>query len=265
MGRYTSLVVLPATAAVLSLAVLICPRLPEGPRFTPLGAFAGASLLALGALGVLSPSATRGWPRAVLFGASAAALGYFAVFPATRSAGGVAIDLALVALAHAVGATIGEKVQSPGHILPAAAVAAAFDVISILHPRGPTHLLAESDRAIGVAVFAFPAPGTRAWAPSIGIGDLVFVALLLAVAAAHRISRLRVTLLALAGALLSGAASAALEAPFPALPAIGAAVVLGVSEARRVPSADRRVARLAMIGALVAATAVAIKERLLAP
>src|SRR5262249_16797564 len=112
----------------------------------------------------------------------------------------IGVNTALVALAHSLGGSIGRRVAHPGHLLPACAVAAAADAASVLFPGGPSHAIASSERALSLALVAFPVPGTRALAPSIGFGDLVFLALVLGTAATHRLSIPRAAALGALGA-----------------------------------------------------------------
>ena len=118
-------------------------------------------------------------------------------------------------------------------------VAACADTISLLSPEGPTHAIAESERALSVAATWFPVPGTSAFAPALGLGDLLFSALVFGVARAHGLPYLRTVALALAGTALAGVAAARFGVAVPALVPIAAAIVLGLPMARRVRPADR--------------------------
>src|SRR5688572_16813604 len=55
--------------------------------------------------------------------------------------------LGLVGIAHAAGSLIGRRVEHPGHVLPACAVAAAADIASVLSPEGPSNAVAKSESA----------------------------------------------------------------------------------------------------------------------
>lgn len=179
-------------------------------------------------------------------------------------AGAALVNLALCALAHAVGASIGRRVAHPGHLLPACAVAAAADVASLVHPAGPSHAIAESERALAFFALGFPVPGTRLVAPTLGVGDLVFLALVFGVASAHRLSLARAALAGAAGLVLAGLAgalSAGLGLPIPALVPIGAAVVAGLPEARRLRAEDRRPAAVAIAVAVAIVAGVLLAPR----
>jgi hypothetical protein len=79
-------------------------------------------------------------------------------------------------------------------------------------------------------------------APALGVGDLVFVAIVFGAVAAHGLSLPRAALLCFVGTSVAGATSAALGTAVPALLPIAAAVVLGIPEARKVRPRERRVA-----------------------
>src|SRR5690606_19994305 len=106
-----------------------------------------------------------------------------------------------------------------------------------------------SKRALAVLALPFPVLGTDDVVPTLGAGDLVFVGLILGVAAKHGISRFRTYVAAMVGVLLAGLASALLEAAVPALPAIGLAALVGIPQARAVPPRDRKVATVAVVAA----------------
>lgn len=256
MRRYALVVALAAVATIVSVALAVAPRVHVGGAALEAIVFGGAALTSIGAVHLASAGTLRTRAALALGACSALLLLAFAAFPPRHVALGVVIDVAIVALAHSIGASIGRRVEDAGHLLPAAIVASCADVVSVLHPRGPTHLLLENESALGVAAFAFPIPGFRALAPALGIGDLVFVALVLGVAHAKHLPHARVALAALAGALASGVLSAALGAPVPALPAIGAGVLLSTPAFVRLRSKDRTVALGAIVIALVVAALV---------
>ena len=71
-------------------------------------------------------------------------------------------------------------------------------------------------------------PGTDQWAPTLGIGDLVFVAIVYGAAVVHHLPYARVFALCAAGALLAGLVSAISETAVPALVPIAAALLVGL-------------------------------------
>lgn len=158
----------------------------------------------------------------------------------------VLFDTALVALAWAFGDLLGQRVQHEAHLLPACAVASSADLLSVLSPEGPSHAIVTSDRALSALAIWFPVPGTRSIAPALGVGDLLFVALVFAVARQHCLPYSRCVAACLVGTALAGFGSAWLAAPVPALIPISAVLVLGVPGIRRLRSQDRTAAGLSM-------------------
>jgi hypothetical protein len=139
---------------------------------------------------------------------------------------------------------------------------ACADTASIVSQFGPSHAIAESESALSIVTVGFPVPGTSSFAPALGVGDLVFVAIVFGAVAAHRLSLARAALLCGLGMLVAGAASAALETAVPALVPIAAAVIAGVPEARTLRPRERRAATFAMVIAVsVAAAAIASQLR----
>jgi hypothetical protein len=173
----------------------------------------------------------------------------------------VLVNLALASIGHAAGSSIGRRVAYPGHLLPACAVAAAADLASVVHPSGPSHALARSERALSLLAIGFPLPGEHAVVPVLGLGDLVFMALVFGVVGAHRLSWPRAALAAALGLGLAGGLSAALRAAVPALMTIGAAVVAAVPEARKIRPEDRRTTVLAIAAAAAVAAGIVLSPR----
>lgn len=247
-----------------ALALLVAPRLSVSLPVAEALTFLGGA--ALGVFGVTAAARSAWSPRLALgaIAASVAVLVAIALASVRSRWAIVAVDTALVALATAVGASIGARVQKPGHLLPAAAVAAAADVVSVAVSWGPSHAIASSERALAVLAVSFPVPGTAAVAPALGVGDLVFVALVLGAARAHALPYARASALAFAGVLVAGIGSALLGVPVPALPTVGLLVVLGIPAARKVERRDRTVTTIA-VGTSFLVAAWAIVSALAAP
>ncbi len=148
-------------------------------------------------------------------------------------------NVALVSVGHAVGNGIGKRIEHPGHVLPAMFVAAAADVASVLHPSGPSHAIASSDRALGALALAVPLPSDQGFTFVLGAGDLVFAALLFGVAVRHRISVTRVAALVLVGVAIALACAALVGDAVPALVPIGIVTVALVPRFRRLAPRDR--------------------------
>ena len=231
--------------ALTALALAVAPRLRVGEIAAGLGTFAGGAVVALAPLAAAAPAALRPRTAAAIAAAAGAALGAVALTQPSSPWAIVLVNAALAALGHSVGSAIGRRVAHPGHLLPACMVAAAADVLSVVHPAGPTHAMVRSERALSVIAVHFPIPGTTTPAPVLGLGDLVFVSLVLGTAAAHALSRARAIAAAALGVALAGALSAALQAPVPALVTIAAATVALLPESRRLRPADRRTTAIA--------------------
>lgn len=242
-----ALLLMPAVTGVFAL---LAPhvRLSDGwVDFVTFIAPVGAAFAALGVGSLAEPSR-----RVVLgvLGVAAAALVTVALSGVYSMTLALVVGACLVAIGWGIGLPIGRRVQHPGHLLPACAIAAAADVASVFSDSGPTAAIVESKRALAVLALPFPVLGTNDAVPTLGVGDLVFVGLLLGVAARHGISRWRVYALAIVGALLAGLMSALLEAAVPALPAIGLTALVGIPQARSVPARDRKMAAIAVAAAL---------------
>lgn len=173
----------------------------------------------------------------------------------------VAVDFALVAAAWGIGSPIGARVQDPGHLLPACVVAACADIVSVVSPHGPSHAIAASERALAVFTVSFAVPGTHAFAPALGAGDLIFLALVLGAAQAHKLPYFRAVLLASGGVLAAALLSRWTQMAVPALPTIGAAVLAGLPETRRLKPKDRNVATIAIAVAVSLAALTIAQQR----
>jgi hypothetical protein len=248
--------VIPAAAACAFLVTLAAWSLaPHAPFFevaAPLLSFGAAVLAAFVSLYVGSAAAPRRGDALVIAGLSAAVLTVVYVTHAESILAAGAVNAALVALALAVGASIGARVEHPGHLLPAGAVAACADILSVFHPAGPTHAIVADERALSIAAFAFPVPGVRALAPAIGGGDLLFASLVLGAVLVHGLPRARAALLLWAGAMAAGLLSAISRHAIPALPLMAFAVLAGVPAARQVRGKDRRATGFAIALAIAA-------------
>jgi hypothetical protein len=168
------------------------------------------------------------------------------------------VDSALVALAWALGTSLGRRVQHASHLFPACVVAACADLVSLLSPEGPSHAIANSDRALSVLAVWFPVPGGHAVSPALGVGDLLFIALVCGVARVHGLPYARCVALCLLGTALAGLGAAWLGLAVPALVPIAAVIVLGLPRVRQLRPADRAAARVSMLiaGSVALATLV---------
>jgi len=105
---------------------------------------------------------------------------------------------------------------------------------------------------LSVVALSWPMLGTGKVEPFLGVGDVIFTALYLSASRVHALGVGR-TAAALAGAFaLTLAALVLLERAIPALPFLGAAVVLAHPPTRRPAAADRKRGSIAMALLLLA-------------
>jgi hypothetical protein len=143
------------------------------------------------------------------------------------------VTIALLTGATLLGALIGAGVEQPGHLLAVAIVSSLADMVSVLSPSGPSAMIAESPVALSVLALPWPMLGTDAIEPMLGAGDVVFAALYVGAARVHALPLTR-TLLALGvGFVATLGCVVWLEQALPALPFLGAAIVIAHPEARR--------------------------------
>lgn len=246
-------------ALVLLVAARVAPGMHASPAVAAAVVYGGATLSGAAAVAVTLRAAPRPLALALVGALLLAAAAFAPLSPTLRAA---LVVTALVGLAVGLGGSIGLRVQHAGHLLPAAAMAAAADVVSVTASFGPSRAVAESPRALSLLAASFPVPGTTEVAPALGVGDLVFYALALGVARAHTLPYLRVAVAGYAGIALAGVAAAWTAAPVPALPAIGAAVVLAVPATRRVRRADRTPTTIAVGLAVLALAWAAVRAKM---
>ncbi|HMI84130.1 MAG TPA: hypothetical protein VK550_08540 [Polyangiaceae bacterium] len=248
------------TPLVVAIAAMALPYFHCGDESASLIVFGGAASTSVAALAIAARSyPATGWRVAV--GVTAVVLlAILAWTGITAVVAAIAVDAALVAAAWAIGTSIGRRIEHPGHLLPACVVVACADAASMVSRFGPTHVIAENERALSVVAIAFPVPGTSSVAPALGVGDLIFMAIVFGAVAGHGLSLVRAALLCGVGTAVAGAASAMLNTAVPALVSIAAALVLGLPEARRVRPRERRVASLAMAVAISVALAVIVAQ-----
>lgn len=254
-----------ACVVAFALAALIAPLVPVDPTASPaaaLGAFtfgfaavSAASLAAGATIGPRSPRALAIWaPVALVLGGLA-----WAEVPARAGALGIvasaAVMLALLAGGSVAGGVVGGRIQHPGHLSVVAVVSSLADVWSVLSPQGPSAAALQSEPLLSVLALPFPMLGTDAIEPLLGIGDVVFVALYLTVSRRFELGLGR-TLVALGVAFAATAlAVITLQRALPALPFLGAAVLIAHRDARLPPPGERRAAAIgvAVLAALVIA------------
>ncbi|MBX3270240.1 MAG: hypothetical protein KF729_08260 [Sandaracinaceae bacterium] len=243
--------------AALALVALAAPHLPAvHPYASGTLAFAcvGAEVLAVAALAPpLRARALAG--LAIPLGALVAvalvgdALG--------RLPASVAVTVALLAAGTLVGAVVGRAIEDAGHLAVVAIVSAAVDAYSVLSPSGPTAQIVQIEAAVDVLLLPWPILGTPRIEPVLGVGDVAFAAIYAVASRRHDLPMKR-TIAALAvGLAVTLAVVLATGAGTPALPFLGAAILVAHPRARRLRPEDRRKAwigiavLLAALGALV--------------
>lgn len=235
------------TPCAVAVAERVLPHVHVTPFRAEVMAFAGATAFPIFGLAL---AATAELPlRVALSLATPAALALVGLCFRQPSAPItlLVVDTSLVVLAWALGSSLGRRVQHAAHLFPACVVAACADLVSVLSPEGPSHAIATSERALSVLAVGFPVPGRDAVSPALGVGDLLFMALVFGVARAHGLPYARCIGLCLLGTALAGVAAAALSLAVPALVPIAAVLVLGLPAIRKLSPADRRAARVSML------------------
>lgn len=247
---------------LVALALVGSPRVTASPALASAVAFGGAAAVAIAALAIIGTALVPLRSALGIALLSVVALGVVAYSRASSAAALIVVDAALIAVAWGLGGSLGQRVQHAAHLFPACVVAASADVVSLLSPEGPSHAVAKSERALSVLAIWFPVPGTSDVAPALGVGDLLFVAFVLGVAATHHVSYARAVACCALGIALAGAASAWLGVAVPALVPIAIVVVLGLPGVRRLRAMDRRAAQWSMLIAVSLALATVARAAL---
>ena len=250
------------TPSAVAIAAHSLPRLRLDAGVADLLAFAGAAFFPIVGL-ALSALVEVALPLALGLAALASALLLaLVVRQPSPIATVVLVDGALVCLSWALGCTLGRRVQHAAHLLPACVVAASADLVSLLSPEGPSHAIAESERALSVLAVWFPVPGSSALAPALGVGDLLFMALVFGVARAHRLPYARCVVTCAVGTALAGVAAALTGLAVPALVPIAALLVLTLPAIRKLQRSDRRASHWSMLIASSVALATIVRTLL---
>jgi hypothetical protein len=149
------------------------------------------------------------------------------------------VFVALLTAGSLLGAFVGARIQHTGHLLFVAIASSLADLFSVTQPEGVSAAIASSEVALSIVALSFPMLGTDQVEPLLGVGDVVFTALYLAAARRHGLPLLR-TVLALAFAFfVTMLAVIVFRVPVPALPFLGAAMLIAQPRAWQVPEQDR--------------------------
>jgi hypothetical protein len=161
--------------------------------------------------------------------------------PTTEVASGLIGSAGVVTLGVATGSLVGGRIVHPGHLTAVALASSAADIWSVHAPEGITHALVQSrDLALQrLLTVSASVPPSRAPEALIGLGDVVFAALYLAASARHGLARGRTTTAIAVGLCAAGAATLVAHQPLPALPFVGAAVVVAQPRVRAIAKSDR--------------------------
>ena len=240
-----------AAFAVVAAASPSVPIVVEGPWALAdyLLGFAFVSGAAL-VTGARAPAwSTRGlWllvPAGLALAVVAAGQVRSSVGPLGIAAAGLVLASLLVA-GNVVGAVLGGRVQAAGHLSVVAVVSSLADVWSVTAPEGPSGAVAASVPLLSVLALPFPMLGTDAIEPLLGVGDVVFVSLYLAVSRRFSLGVGRTAVALGLGLAATALLVVALERALPALPALGLAVLVAHPEARLPPPSERRQAGWAL-------------------
>ena len=185
-----------------------------------------------------------------------AALGALKFSPGLLSTLGQAcvVTVLLLSAGTLIGALVGYHIEAPGHLLIVVVVSSLVDLLSVVHPAGPSAQLAQDKAMLSLLALPWPMLGTKDLIPVIGVGDVVFSALYVGASRAHALSSRRTLLALIAGFVLTLAALFVFVMPIPALPFFGAAMLVAHPRARMLPAADRK---KALIGLCILAAALA--------
>ena len=246
-----------ASAPLVALiAAIVFARVPMNELPAGVICFGGGAIVPLASLAIAARERVSRGVDVAIFATGLLLLGTAALLAHRLPYSPLLVSTALVSLSLVIGTNIGRRIQHPGHLLPACVVVASADMVSVFSPHGASHAIAANEQALALLAISFPVPGTDQWAPALGIGDLVFVAIVYGAAVVHHLPYARVFALCAVGAILAGLASAILETAIPALVPIAAALLVGLPQARAVPLRDRRVATISMLIAVSLAGAV---------
>jgi len=164
----------------------------------------------------------------------------------------------LLGAGTSLGALVGSRIQHAGHLLPVAIVGSLADLVSVMTPGAPSHVVADTPALLSILAISWPMPGTHDLIAVLGVGDVAFVALYFAAARKHQLSRARTI-----AALALGLATTALvvmttSLAIPALPFLGVAMLAAHPSARSLPPSDRRPAAIGLVLVVLALAALVL-------
>lgn len=228
---------IPGAGAVAMIALrAVGPYVAAPPVLSFVFSFGCIATLVL-STAQLCPARVRGDLRWLALPISALAL---VAVSGSRDVGHAAVVLiALLTAGTLLGSVVGASIEHPGHLLFVAIVSSFADAASVLHPKGPSAAIVESEAALSLLALPFAFLGSAETPALLGVGDVVFTGLYVAAARRHGFSPRR-TLAALALAYVATMVTVvAFELPIPALPFLGLAILIAHPAARRPPERDR--------------------------
>jgi len=227
----------PGAGAIAMIALqAVGPRVAAPPLLSFVFSFGCIAALVL-ASAQLCPAKGRGDLRWLALPVLAlAAVAWSGAYDVWHAA---VVLIALLAGGTLLGAVVGASIEHAGHLVFVALVSSFADAASVLHPKGPSAAIVESETALALLALPFAFLGSHETPPLLGVGDVVFTGLYVAAARRHQLS-VRRTIAALALAYVATLiAVAAFQLPIPALPFLGLAILIAHPEARRAPQRDR--------------------------
>jgi hypothetical protein len=238
-----------AAAGLVLGAWVLAPLVPVDPLVAFVVGFGAVTGTTLAAARV-APVLTRTGLAVVVLTAVAMLVTLYVV-QAPEPLGAVLVTAVLLMAGGAVGGAVGGRIEHPGHLLAVVVVSLLVDTFSVYHPAGPTAAVVSQPRALAVLALSWPMLGSTGTAPVLGVGDVIFASLYVAVSRRHGLGARR-TIVALAAGLAATMLAVILSGlPIPALVGMGLAVLVAHPEARRLPAKDRRRGRV-MLAILVA-------------
>lgn len=159
----------------------------------------------------------------------------------------------------ALGAKIGQAVEKPGHLCVVVILSAAVDTYSVLSPQGVTAAVVENETLLTVLALSWAFPGTAEVLPLLGMGDVTMSALYLGAALNHNLPRRRGMWGLLAGYAAVAVAVFMLERSLPALPFLGAGVLVVWPKARTLERHEWAIALLGTLGVIAGMYALSLR------
>lgn len=164
----------------------------------------------------------------------------------------------LLTAGTSLGALVGARIQHPGHLLPVAVISSLADLVSVGTPGAPSDVVAGTPALLSILAISWPMPGTHDLVAVLGVGDIAFVALYFAAAREHRLSQARTATALALGLAATALVVMATSLAIPALPFLGAAMLVAHPAARSLSPSDRRPAAIGFVIIVLALAALVL-------